>query len=164
MDFYILPSSASTSHMPQWPILLRERMRNHLLDLRGYPAGWMEERGAHWLPDTGPYMTINIPALHVCSEEGRPGDSSIAILPLHTACLCVCDRGRSLSQTGSKGGGLNRLPFVHNSSSLSGDGEGRPFPSSCHPLSRSPKLLWSRRLTTPSHAHTKQWKVTSFLS
>lgn len=152
MDFSILPP---IPHTPRWPFLLQEPTRNHLLDLRGYPAGQIEERRTHWLPDTGPYMTINIPEPpHLLKRRGKPGDSSIRDPSL---CWSVCARRRQFSRSdGSKGRGLGRLPVCHNSQSLSGhvDRVHRLFPSSCHLSSRSPKLLWSRWFATPSHARS----------
>lgn len=53
----------------------------------------------HRLPeDSVPQIAINIPGFHMCSKVGKPGDLSNCKPP------SARDRGRSLGQTGSKGG------------------------------------------------------------
>lgn len=94
--------------MPQCAILLWKRMKKHLLDLRGYPAGWIQERKTHWLPHIGPKVIINIPEFHICSKVGKPGESSASTPLLSPLCVCgteahFWDGGGIIHRRGGRG-------------------------------------------------------------
>lgn len=87
-DFHILLCSVSISHTPLWPILLSLRMRNRLLDLRGYPDRWGGGSRTWTTRFYSPRMNINIPGFYICSKERKNlGNSSMAVLPLRTVRL-----------------------------------------------------------------------------
>lgn len=114
MDFYIL-----CLHLLHTPVA-NSSPREHkelLITFEGISSGM--DRGEenalatrHWFLHDYKYPR----AAHLLIR-GKPGDSSIALLPLHAVCLCLCDRGRPLGGTESKDVDKAAFPVFYNSSS-----------------------------------------------